>query len=95
MEVYILAKNERGIYYASEKFPLKQIKCEDIVQVRENAIVVDIETETVIKVNDHQVSRKNLVPALGNLSQQEKSSFLNHTHSSAVLSVYYPKLCHL
>ncbi|MAI13618.1 MAG: glucosamine 6-phosphate synthetase [Rhodospirillaceae bacterium] len=65
-------KNERGTYYASEKFPLKQIKCEDIVQVRENAIVVDIETETVIKVNDHQVSRKNLVPALGNLSQQEK-----------------------
>ena len=58
MEVYISAKMKNTI--TLQKIPIKQIKCEDIVQVRENAIVVDIETETVIKVNDHQVSRKIL-----------------------------------
>ena len=65
-------RNKKGTYYASEKYPLMQIGCKDIVQVREKAVVIDVGVTTSVKVNDRQVNRKNLVPALGKISSEEK-----------------------
>lgn len=60
------------IYFSSEKFPLTQIECVNIVQIR-NLVVFDIPTaKREFKINNIVSSRTNLIPKL-NLSSNEES----------------------
>lgn len=57
--------------YASERFPLAQMGCEHIRQVRE-AVFIDIPAATgAVAVLDKAANRSDLIPALGNTAQEE------------------------
>lgn len=58
--------------YASEAFPLNQLGCLNIRQIRE-PVVLDIPNVTVpVKVSDSRVQRPDLVPAVSRSSREEK-----------------------
>lgn len=63
-------------FFSSEKFPLLQIQCSDIQQIR-NLVAIDIpETASSFKINDVVSERKNLIPSLG-FSRDEESILEN------------------
>ena len=58
--------------YASERFPLAQMGCEHIRQVRE-AVFIDIPaTNGAVAVSDKAADRPDLIPALGSTAQEEE-----------------------
>jgi hypothetical protein len=60
-----IGKNKTGIAFASESFALAQINCEDISQVKKDAIIIDIPcSEKEIIVSDEFSRSVNLIPAL-------------------------------
>ena len=61
------------VYFASEEFPLKQLKCQLIKQIREEGLVIDIPmspAEPVIHDQDRRAN--NLIPSLGMHLGEEK-----------------------
>ena len=57
--------------YASERFPLAQIGCEHIRQVRE-AVFIDIPAANgAMAVSDKAAERPDLIPSLGSTAQEE------------------------
>lgn len=57
--------------YASERFPLAQMGCEHIRQVRE-AVFIDIPAANgPVSVSDKAANRPDLIPALGSTAQEE------------------------
>jgi glucosamine--fructose-6-phosphate aminotransferase (isomerizing) len=57
--------------YASERFPLSQMGCEHIRQVRE-AVFIDIPaTNFAVAVSDKAADRPDLIPSLGSTAQEE------------------------
>lgn len=66
-----LGQKEGAWIYASERFPLAQLGCENIRQVRE-AVLIDIpvSAEPVV-VSDKAAERPDLIPSLGSASKEE------------------------
>ena len=59
-----LARKNQNVYFASERFPLRQLGCDDASQVRD-AVFVDIpKCEGPVTVSDKQSRHMNVVPAL-------------------------------
>ena len=61
------------VYFASEEYPLKQLKCQLIKQIREEGLVIDIPVspaEPVIHDQDRRAN--NLIPSLGMHLGEEK-----------------------
>lgn len=57
--------------YASERYPLAQMGCEHICQVRE-AVFIDIPASSgAVEVSDKAADRPDLIPSLGSTSQEE------------------------
>ena len=60
-------------YFSSEEFPLRELNCENIVQVRRDALIIDIPVSekeyVVINRNGH---RRNLIPPLTLTAAEEK-----------------------
>jgi glucosamine--fructose-6-phosphate aminotransferase (isomerizing) len=57
--------------YASERFPLAQMGCEHIRQVRE-AVYIDIPAaKAAVAVSDKAAERPDLIPSLGSMAQEE------------------------
>ncbi|PID47292.1 MAG: glucosamine 6-phosphate synthetase [Proteobacteria bacterium] len=57
-----LGENENGFSFASEKFPLTQINCQNIKQIKK-PICLDIEKSLAeFKIEDIKVQRKDLIP---------------------------------
>lgn len=60
------------VYFASERYPLKNIDCHDIVQIWDEGIIIDIPKAEIIEVSDDQVRRKDdLIPTFKNITQEE------------------------
>jgi glutamine---fructose-6-phosphate transaminase (isomerizing) len=67
-----IGKKEETIYFASESYPLNQIGCREVQQVKE-AVVVNIEpSEKPINITDRANRKTNLIPSLPLLSKEEK-----------------------
>jgi glucosamine--fructose-6-phosphate aminotransferase (isomerizing) len=53
-------------YFASESYPLRQLGCDSVTQVRADGLVIDIpKSETEPKIHEHTQRTKNLIPSLG------------------------------
>lgn len=59
------------LHFASEYYPLKQIKCEDIKQVGRNGLVLEIPTSDKIFVSDDSCRTESLIPAFKNIAAEE------------------------
>src|SRR5690606_13292155 len=53
---------KESVCFSSEMFPLSQIGCTDIQQVRENAVVLDLPAASDICVSDKNQRVHNLIP---------------------------------
>jgi glucosamine--fructose-6-phosphate aminotransferase (isomerizing) len=73
--LYLGQTTEGGHYFSSEKFPLEEIKCSEIVQVMQG-VTVDIPATSEVAIEDVTVIRANLVPTL--LKNLEKSKLLDY-----------------
>ncbi len=63
---------EGAHYFASENYPLKQLNCDDIVQVRSEGVVIDIPVDThEININELAERTANLIPSLGVHKEEE------------------------
>jgi glutamine---fructose-6-phosphate transaminase (isomerizing) len=66
-------------YFSSESFPLSEIACESIAQVRETAVVLDIPVSDIAPdVHDLEQRSKNLIPGLG--QHREEEALLEYAH---------------
>ena len=59
-------------YFASESYPLTQLKCEAVAQVRSEGLVIDIPTSpNDPKIHEHAQRTTNLIPGLGTHQAEE------------------------
>ncbi|MDI9312499.1 MAG: glucosamine 6-phosphate synthetase [Limnohabitans sp.] len=58
-------------YFSSEKYPLNEIGCESILQLKNDHLVLDIPRSDQIIVNDYKSRIENLIPAFKNFSKEE------------------------
>lgn len=59
-------------YFASEKYPLTQLNCEEVTQVRAEGLVIDIPFETAQPIiHEHKQRTTNLIPSLGTHKAEE------------------------
>lgn len=60
-------------YFASESYPLKQLRCNSIVQVRDEGMVLDIPAFPVEPIiREERQHTTNLIPSLGTSNAEEK-----------------------
>jgi len=57
-------QNESGIYFASERYPLERIACEDIKQIWREGLLIDIPETEKMAVTDDRRRKVNLIPKL-------------------------------
>ncbi len=69
--LYVGAAKE-GICFSSEMFPLSQIGCSDIKQVKQDAVALDLPAATDISVSDNNQRVHNLIPPFQFISSEEK-----------------------
>lgn len=67
-----LGKTKDGVCFSSEIFPLAQIGCIEIEQVKDNSITLDLPTSLEIKVSDKKNRTQNLVPSFNYIETEEK-----------------------
>lgn len=63
---------QEGIGFASEKFPLSQIGCSEIKQVRQDAVVLDLPVAADIQVSDNNQRTHDLIPSFKFIPAEEK-----------------------
>ncbi len=74
-----VGEHGQSTVFASESFPLSEIGCKEIVQIRDNAVFLDIPVaETDIKIQDKLARTSNLIPALKFSSSEEKKLIYRH-----------------
>ena len=61
-----LGKKNGALYFSSESFPLRQLRCDSIEQVRHEGLVIDIPS-TALEPQIHELEQRsnNLIPSLG------------------------------
>lgn len=63
---------QEGVCFSSEMFPLTQIGCSDVQQVRYDAVVLDLPVAKSVKVTDNNQRVHNLIPPFQFISSEEK-----------------------
>jgi glucosamine--fructose-6-phosphate aminotransferase (isomerizing) len=66
-----LGQKDGGWIYSSERFPLAQIGCQGIVQVRDPIFLEIPKSVKPATVSDNSTVRPDLLPSLGNATQEE------------------------
>ncbi|MEG0149103.1 MAG: glucosamine 6-phosphate synthetase [Comamonas sp.] len=67
-----IGKREETIYFSSERFPLEEIACTSIEQVRENAVILDIPVnEFDPQIKEFEDRTENLIPEIGKHQGEE------------------------
>lgn len=61
-----------SVCFSSEKYPLSQIGCLNIKQIREDAIILELPVYTEIKVSDNNQRTHNLIPPFQYVAVEEK-----------------------
>jgi glutamine---fructose-6-phosphate transaminase (isomerizing) len=65
-------KLDTDYFFASEKYPLIQLQCKDITQIRELGLVLDIpKMQNPISIQEHNNRTVNLIPGLGTQNAEE------------------------
>jgi predicted glutamine amidotransferase len=60
-------------YFASERYPLDQLKCSNVIQVRSEGLIIDIpKSENEPHIHEYGQRSINLLPGLGNHKQEEE-----------------------
>lgn len=54
--------NEESIVFSSERFPLKELKCKDIIQVHTRPYIIDLPISNSIEITDEKNRREDLIP---------------------------------
>lgn len=67
-----LGATQEGVCFSSEMFPLSQIGCSDIKQVKQDGVVLDLPVATNISVSDNNQRVHNLIPPFQFVSSEEK-----------------------
>lgn len=67
-----LGTAQEGVCFSSEMFPLSQIGCSAIKQVRHEAVVLDLPVAADISVSDNNQRVHNLIPPFQFISAEEK-----------------------
>lgn len=76
-----LGKKGEVFYFASEKYPLTQLACESIDQVRDEGVVLDI-PQSIEEPVVHELAQRttNLIPSLGtHLAEEKMLEYKLHT----------------
>ena len=77
--LYVGEKGD-SIYFSSEAFPLNELGCNDIRQIRDEGLVIDIPMiDTDLDVTDINIRTENLIPELV-LSAAEEKLLIYETH---------------
>jgi glucosamine--fructose-6-phosphate aminotransferase (isomerizing) len=63
---------QEGVCFSSEMFPLSQIGCSDIKQVKQDAVVLDLPISSEVSVSDDNQRVHNLIPPFQFISSEEK-----------------------
>jgi glutamine---fructose-6-phosphate transaminase (isomerizing) len=58
-------------YFASEKYPLGKLGCNNIKQVWEEPLILDIPVSDKFEVVDEKIRTENLIPELGKIASEE------------------------
>lgn len=67
-----IGHKDGATFFSSEQYPLVQINCAEIAQVR-SAVVIDIPcTEVPVVIKEYGNRKENLIPSLGKYSDEEK-----------------------
>ena len=67
-----LGTDQEEVCFSSEMFPLNQIGCSDIKQVKQDAVVLDLPAATDIRVSDNNQRVHNLIPPFQFISSEER-----------------------
>lgn len=67
-----LGTDQEQFCFSSEMFPLNQIGCSDIKQVKQDAVVLDLPAATDIRVSDNNQRVHNLIPPFQFISSEER-----------------------
>lgn len=67
-----VGEKDCSVFFASEKFPLKEIGCDNISQVWQEGLIYDIPTSDDLEIIDHKERRRHdLIPAFKNIAAEE------------------------
>lgn len=76
--LYAGEKNN-SVYFSSEKYPLTQLCCENIRQIRTEGLILDItESKAEPKIKEISSRSENLIPEIG--THQEEEALLEYKH---------------
>ncbi len=59
-----VGKHKSDTYFASERYPLERIACEDIKQIWHDGLLIDIPKTEIIAITDERQRKVNLIPKL-------------------------------
>lgn len=67
-----VGKKKDSVYFASESYPLKNIGCHNIIQIRRKSMILDIPKTQTIEVIDEQLKKRDsLIPTFKNIAVEE------------------------
>mgnify|MGYP003585412502 CR=1 FL=1 len=66
-----VGKSDSSTYFASERYPLEVIDCEEIAQIWKDGLLIDIPKANNIEVTDDRQRNENLIPAFKNIAAEE------------------------
>jgi hypothetical protein len=63
---------EANFYFSSESYPLTQLGCQEIVQIRGTSKIIDIPSGEITNQTNENLRTENLIPPLRHISSEEK-----------------------
>ncbi len=66
-----VGKNESALYFASERYPLEKIACDDIVQIWRDGLLIDIPKADAIATVDDRQRKEIPIPTFKHIATEE------------------------
>ena len=66
-----VGKQGTATYFSSERFPLEEVGCDEIVQVWQEGLILDIPPASDIHVSDDKRRTEDLIPVFKNIAAEE------------------------
>lgn len=63
---------EESHYFSSEYFPLAEIGCPDIVQIKDDAVILDVPAIDAVDITDHGRRTEDLIPSLAFNAEEDR-----------------------
>jgi hypothetical protein len=83
-------KKKGDIFISSESYSLKLLKCEKIIQVKNNPIIFDVPIQKKILIQDYKIERKNLVPNISSSILEERLLIYNENFNKRCIKCILP-----